>query len=53
MIRTKSGIPFSWAAGDRVIQFLLVPVNTAVVLEQVDELDSTDRGAGGFGSSGQ
>lgn len=51
-IRTKSGIPFSWAAGDRVLQFLLVPVNTAVVLEQVEALDSTERGAGGFGHSG-
>lgn len=53
MLRTKSGIPFSWEAGERVLQFLLVPVNTTEVLEQVDALDSTDRGAGGFGSSGK
>lgn len=51
-IRTKSGIPFQWEAGDRVLQFMLVPVNTSVVLEQVESLDTTDRGVGGFGSSG-
>ena len=52
-IRTKSGIPFAWEAGDRVLQFLLVPVNCTEVLELVDELDATDRGTGGFGSSGK
>lgn len=52
MIRTKSGIPFSWKAGDRVLQFLLVPVNTVETLELVDKLDDTGRGTGGFGSSG-
>lgn len=52
MLRTKSGIPFSWEAGERVLQFLLVPVNTSVVLRQVASLDTTERGAGGFGSSG-
>ena len=52
-IRTKSGIPFAWEAGERVLQFLLVPVNCTEVLELVDELDVTDRGAGGFGSSGK
>lgn len=51
-IRTKSGIPFSWEAGDRVLQFILVPVNTSVVLEQVAALDTTGRGIGGFGSTG-
>lgn len=52
-IRTKSGIPYSWEAGERVLQFLLVPVNCTEVLELVEELDVTDRGAGGFGSSGK
>lgn len=52
-IRTKSGIPFAWEAGERVLQFLLVPVNCTEVLELVDELDATDRGTGGFGSSGK
>ena len=50
-IKTKSHIPFSWNAGDRVLQFLVVPVAN-ITLEQVDSLDETERGTGGFGSSG-
>jgi dUTP pyrophosphatase len=51
-MRTKSGIPFSWSAGDRVLQFLVVPIAN-VTLNQVDDLDETKRGEGGFGSTGQ
>lgn len=38
--------------GDRVAQFLIMPVITADFCE-VDELDETDRGTGGFGSTGR
>ena len=38
--------------GDRIAQFLIVPIITADFYE-VDELDETDRGAGGFGSTGR
>jgi dUTP pyrophosphatase len=38
--------------GDRVAQLLLVPF-VAPELQVVDELDATDRGADGFGSSGR
>lgn len=51
-LRTKSGIPFHWEAGDRILQFMIIPV-ADVKLELVDELDETDRGSGGFGSSGK
>ena len=51
-MRTKSGIPFSWQAGDRVLQFLVVPIAN-ISLNQVDDLDETKRGEGGFGSTGQ
>jgi len=51
-LRTKSGIPFGWEAGDRILQFMIVPI-ADVSLELVDSLDETDRGAGGFGSSGK
>jgi dUTP pyrophosphatase len=51
-LRTKGGIPFSWAAGDRILQCLVVPV-VSLKLELVDDLDETSRGTGGFGSSGQ
>ncbi len=38
--------------GDRVAQFLIMPIITADFLE-VDTLDDTKRGAGGFGSTGK
>ena len=52
-IRTKNGIRHSWEAGDRVLQFLLVPVGNQEVLHLVEDLDETSRGTGGFGSTGQ
>ena len=38
--------------GDRIAQLVLAPVVRAVV-EEVGELGSTERGAGGFGSTGR
>ena len=51
-LRTKNPEEtLQWAKGDRLLQFLLVPVlNGQLVL--VDELNDTARGTGGFGSSG-
>ena len=43
--------PFAIARGDRVAQLVLAPV-TQAAWNEVDELDETDRGAGGFGSTG-
>lgn len=43
--------PFAIARGDRVAQLVLAPV-TQAAWEEVDELDRTERGAGGFGSTG-
>jgi dUTP pyrophosphatase len=51
-LKTKNGLVYSWKKGDRLLQFLLVPVATDVKLVQVDDLDATGRGSGGFGSSG-
>lgn len=51
-IRTKSGIPFHWEAGDRLLQFMVVPLAN-VQLEEVEFLDKTSRGTGGFGSTGK
>lgn len=42
---------FPIARGDRVAQLVLAPV-TQAAWEEVDDLDATDRGAGGFGSTG-
>lgn len=51
MMKTKTGIPYLWNAGDRLLQFLVVPV-ASVMLELVETLDTTGRDQGGFGSSG-
>ena len=52
VMRTKSGNEFCWQAKDRVLQCVLVPV-LSVDLVLTDDLDSTERGEGGFGSSGK
>ncbi|WP_374414742.1 dUTP diphosphatase [Novosphingobium colocasiae] len=43
--------PFEIRRGDRVAQLVLAPVTRASWME-VDELDATERGEGGFGSTG-
>jgi dUTP pyrophosphatase len=43
--------PFEVRRGDRIAQLVLAPVTRATWLE-VDELDETARGEGGFGSTG-
>lgn len=42
---------FAIARGDRVAQLVVAPV-TQGIWQEVDELDATDRGEGGFGSTG-
>jgi dUTP pyrophosphatase len=44
--------PVSFARGDRIAQLVVAPV-TRVTLEVTDDLTATDRGAGGFGSTGR
>lgn len=51
VIKTKESHYFSWVAGDRLLQFMLVPVHTPQ-LNLVEELPTTIRGEGGFGSTG-
>jgi dUTP pyrophosphatase len=43
---------FAINRGDRIAQMVVAPVTTAELLE-VETLDETARGAGGFGSSGR
>lgn len=47
-----SDVPYTIQPGDRIAQLAVMPVVRAQ-LTQVDELDKTDRGAGGFGSTGK
>lgn len=44
--------PFTIEHGDRVAQLVIAPVAQAELVE-VDELSATERGAGGFGSTGR
>jgi dUTP pyrophosphatase len=51
LLNTDRAEPFSVAAGDRIAQLVLVRVEVPNVVE-VDVLAVSERGAGGFGSSG-
>ena len=51
LLNTDAGSEFRVTSGDRIAQLVLVPIATATPLE-ADELDSSIRGGGGFGSSG-
>ena len=42
---------FKIAKGDRIAQMVIAPVTSARIVE-TDDLGSTERGAGGFGSTG-
>ena len=52
LLNTDAREPFKVAPGDRIAQLLLVRHEAPEVLE-VESLDETVRGAGGFGSSGR
>ena len=47
-----SDIPYTVQPGDRVAQLAIMPVVQANIIP-VAELDETDRGSGGFGSTGK
>jgi len=45
-------VPVEIKAGAKIAQMILMPVFMVSELKEVDQLDATDRGAEGFGSSG-
>jgi dUTP pyrophosphatase len=47
-----SDTPYTFAQGDKLIQMLIMPVVRAEIIE-TDSLSDSDRGSGGFGSSGK
>jgi dUTP pyrophosphatase len=51
LLVNHGGQPFEITRGMRVAQLVIAPVARAKLIE-VDELDDTARGAGGFGSTG-
>ena len=48
----SSDVDFQIKKGDRVAQVVIAPV-TQPVIEEAQEIDETDRRAGGFGSTGK
>jgi dUTP pyrophosphatase len=51
LLTTDRERPFQVQKGDRVAQLVVIAVDTAEP-QEVDELSDSDRGSGGFGSSG-
>lgn len=51
-LTTTSATPYRVYRGDRIAQLLIVPVARPEVTV-VDRLDNTERGTGGFGSTGR
>jgi dUTP pyrophosphatase len=51
LLNTDRAGSFTWSPGDRIAQLVLVEVCLGEVME-VAELQTSERGAGGFGSSG-
>jgi dUTP pyrophosphatase len=51
LLNTDRESAFAIAAGDRIAQLVLVRIEAPHILE-VDDLTASERGAGGFGSSG-
>ncbi len=45
-------VPFEIRRGDRIAQMVVAPVS-AVSFNEVETLDATERGSGGFGSTGR
>lgn len=52
LLHNMSTTNFSVAVGDRIAQMVITSVPTGLEFCQVVELDETERGTGGFGSSG-
>jgi dUTP pyrophosphatase len=51
LLNTDPSEAFTVSAGDRIAQLVLMQIETPAVVE-VEELTHSERGAGGFGSSG-
>ena len=51
-LKNTSGEPFAVNLGDRIAQIAFMPVYAAGFCE-VEELDETERGSGGFGHTGK
>ena len=52
LLNTDTTKPFEFLQGDRIAQLMIIPY-PQVSFISVDSIDETDRGSGGFGSSGR
>ena len=52
LINTDPDTPFDVVKGERIAQLVIQKVES-VVFNEVDQLDDSDRGSGGFGSTGR
>ncbi|MBQ9407262.1 MAG: dUTP diphosphatase [Desulfovibrio sp.] len=52
VVRNLSNAPFTVEKGERIAQGVIAPVVTALFVE-TDELPSSERGTGGYGSTGK
>ena len=52
LLRNHSKTDYPIKKGDRIAQLILHKISTPSIVE-VDELDQTERGSGGFGSTGK
>lgn len=52
LLQNSGAEPWFYSHGDRIAQLLIVPVSVAP-FELLDSLSETERGAGGFGSTGR
>ena len=52
LVNTDPSEPFTVRRGERIAQLVIQPV-TVAVLREVDELPPSERGSGGFGSTGR
>lgn len=51
-VTNQLGEPYTVAPGERIAQLVIMPVDLPAFVE-VDSLDETQRGSGGFGSTGK
>lgn len=49
--KKKGVVSKTYNVGDRILQIMIIP-HPFITFEEVDELSDTDRGVGGFGSTG-
>lgn len=52
-IYNKGNKPYLFHKGDKIAQFVVIPIADVDELELVDKLEDSDRGDNGFGSTGR